>query len=149
MKTPFVTKNRFEPLSLSETFCTENDTDLIEDFNCSSNKQGPDSNPNKVVPSIGQATELNRESRSRHNSIQSQGQKVLKNSPQASIMDDKYELVLQVKNKNKEKLNNAKLDLTHQKWNSQNKEKFGFIPLGQLILSNTNKQIEEFVKKSN
>ena len=58
-------------------------------------------------------------------------------------MDDKYELALQVKNKSKEKLSDAKFDPTYQKWNSENKDKFGFIPLGPLIPPNTDKQIEE------
>ena len=40
-----VTKNRFKSLSPSETFCTKNDSDLIEDFNCSLDKQDPDTTP--------------------------------------------------------------------------------------------------------
>ena len=59
------------------------------------------------------------------------------------MVDDKYELALQVKNKNREKLYKAKSDLTYQKWNEQNKDKFGFIPLGPLIVPDTDKQIEK------
>ena len=58
-------------------------------------------------------------------------------------MDDKYDLALQVKNKNQEKLQKAKSDPTYQKWNEQNKDKFGFIPLCPLTLPDTDKQIEK------
>ena len=144
-----VIKNRFEPLSPSQTFCTENDTDLRERLQVSlKNKQGPDSTPNKVVSTIGQATAVNRESRSTLTVFKVK-YKILKKSPQASIMDDKYELALQVKNKNKENLNNAKSDPTHQKWNSQNKDKFGFIPLGPLILPYAKNKLKKVLIRLN
>ena len=49
---------------------------------------------------------------------------------------DKYELALQVKNKDRLQL--AKSDLTYQKWAEQNPDNFGFIPLGPLLLPKTN-----------
>ena len=63
--------------------------------------------------------------------------------PSCVVMDDKYELALQVKNKSKERLNNARTDPTYQKWNSQNEDIFGFIPLGPLILPNCDKKLEK------
>ena len=51
---------------------------------------------------------------------------------------DKYELALQVKKKNKDKIQLANSDLTFQKWAEQNPDKFGYIPLGPLLLPLTN-----------
>ena len=138
-----VTTNRFEPLVLNESSCTENDIDLARNFNCSSDKNNLDTYSNKVVLSTGQARALNRKKGSNNKSTQNQDKTPPKNLPEVPIMDDKYGLALQVKNKNKEKLNNAKTDPTYQKWNSQNDDKFGFIPLGPLILPTCDKQIKK------
>ena len=51
---------------------------------------------------------------------------------------DKYELALQVKKKNKDKIQLANLDPTFQKWAKQNPDNFGYIPLGPLLLPQTN-----------
>ena len=90
-----MTKNRFEPLPPSENFYTENDRDLMEELNCSSSKQESDSTETDIVPSTGHLPALNQETRSNHDSTH--GQKVPKNLLQSSIMDDKYDLALQLK----------------------------------------------------
>ena len=51
---------------------------------------------------------------------------------------DKYELALQVKKKNKDKMQLANSDPTFQKWAKQNPDNFGYIPLGPLLLPRTN-----------
>ena len=51
---------------------------------------------------------------------------------------DKYELALQVKKKNKDKIQLANSDPTFQKWAEQNPDNFGYIPLGPLLLPQTN-----------
>ena len=136
-----VTKNRFEPLSPTEKFCTDNDTDLMEEPHCSPSKQESDSTNTDSVFSNGRLLTLNPGTRPNHDSIQ--GENVSKTFPHATIMEDKYDLALQVKNRNNEKLKNARSEPTHQKWNSQNKDKFVFIPLGPLTVPDTDKQIEE------
>ena len=47
---------------------------------------------------------------------------------------DKYELALQVKKRNKDKIQLANSDPTFQKWAEQNPDNFGYIPLGSLLL---------------
>ena len=59
-------------------------------------------------------------------------QKHQKMCPPNIKVDDKYQLSLQVRNKNKEKMKQASADLTFQKWNSQNEDKVGFIILASL-----------------
>ena len=49
--------------------------------------------------------------------------------------EDKYDLGLQVKIQNKDKLKKATLDPTYKKWNEQTEDKFGFIPLSPVVLS--------------
>ena len=70
--------------------------------------------------------------------IQMADQKQLKLCPKNCPPEDKYELALAVKNKNKQKLQGASSGLTYQKWLDQNQQKFGFIPLGPLLLPTTN-----------
>ena len=60
------------------------------------------------------------------------------NVPQNYPPEDKYELALAVKNENKQKLQGASSDPTYQKWSDQNQQKFGFIPLGLLLLPKNN-----------
>ena len=67
-------------------------------------------------------------------------QKHQKMCPPNIEFDDKYQLSLQVQNKNKEKMKQASADLTFQKWNSQNEDKFGFIPLSALALPASDKR---------
>ena len=52
------------------------------------------------------------------------------------MTDDKFELALTVKNK--QKLQSASLDPTYQKWSKQYQQKVGFIPLSSLLLPKTN-----------
>ena len=77
-----------------------------------------------------------------HNStskmVQVADQKHGKMCPKNYPPEDKYELALTVKNKNKAKLQLASSDLTYQKWSDQNHQRFGFIPLGPLILPQNN-----------
>ena len=54
--------------------------------------------------------------------------------------DDKYRLALQIRNKNKEKMRQASADPTFKTWNNQNEEKFGFIPLGPLVVPKSDKK---------
>ena len=54
---------------------------------------------------------------------------------------DKYDLALQMKNKNKTKMEQAKGDPTFQLWNKQTESKFGYIPLGPLVLPESDKQV--------
>ena len=54
------------------------------------------------------------------------------------LPEDKYQLALAIKNKNKHKLQRASSDPTYQKWSDQNSPKFGFVPLGPLLLPNSN-----------
>ena len=65
-------------------------------------------------------------------------QKHGKMCPKNHPPEDKYELALAVKNKNKIRLQQASSDPTHQKWSKQNQQRFGFIPLSPLLLPNTN-----------
>ena len=51
---------------------------------------------------------------------------------------DKYELALQFKKKNKDKIQLANSDPTFQKWAEQNPDNFGYISLGPLLLPQTN-----------
>ena len=61
-------------------------------------------------------------------------QKQSKMCSENDTLDDKYDLALQTKNKNKTKLKQASEDPTFQLWDQQNEGKFGFIPLGPLVL---------------
>ena len=58
--------------------------------------------------------------------------------PRSYLPEDKYELALTVKYKNKQKLRSTLSDPTYQKWLDQNKQHFGFIPLGPLLLPKSN-----------
>ena len=60
--------------------------------------------------------------------------------PKISWPQDKYELVLEVKKKNKDKIQVATSDPTFQKWAEQNPDNFGYIPLGPLLLPQTDKK---------
>ena len=53
--------------------------------------------------------------------------------------DDKYDLALQTKNKNEIKMKQASEEPTFQQWDQQNGDKFGFIPLGSLVLPKSDK----------
>ena len=70
--------------------------------------------------------------------IQVADQKHGKICPKNYPPEDKYELAMAVKNKNKAKLQVASSDPTYQKWSDQNLQRFGFIPLGPLILPQKN-----------
>ena len=70
--------------------------------------------------------------------VQQADQKRGKMCPRNGVANDKYELALAVKNKNKQKLQSASSDPTYQKWSKQNEQKFGFIPLGPLLLPKSN-----------
>ena len=65
-------------------------------------------------------------------------QKPPKIGPKMIGPPDKYELALQVKKKNKDKIQLANSDPTFQKWVEQNPDNFGYIPLGPLLLQQTN-----------
>ena len=54
--------------------------------------------------------------------------------------DDKYRLALQMRNKNKERMRQANTDPTFKNWNNQNEDKFGFIPLGPLVVPKSDKK---------
>ena len=70
--------------------------------------------------------------------IQQADQKHVKMCPRNWVANDKYELALTVKNKNKQKLQSASSYPTYQKWSEQNQQKFGFIPPGSLLLPKSN-----------
>ena len=53
---------------------------------------------------------------------------------------DKYDLELRFKPKHWSKIHLAKANSTFQKWDNQIKGKFGFIPLGDLVLPNSDKK---------
>ena len=55
--------------------------------------------------------------------------------------EDKYDLELHTTNKNKMRIARAKQDYTYKLWSDQNPDKFGFIPLGPLVLPNTDRGI--------
>ena len=55
--------------------------------------------------------------------------------------EDKYDLELHTTNKNKMRIARAKHDYTYKLWADQNPDKFGFIPLGPLVLPNTDRGI--------
>ena len=59
------------------------------------------------------------------------------------VPDDKYDLALEVRNKNKQKIAMAKGNSTFEKWNQQNVEKFGFIPLNDLLIPQIDKSIDK------
>ena len=67
-------------------------------------------------------------------------QKHQKLGSKISLPQDKYELALQVKKKNKDKIQLANSDPTFQKWAEQNPDNFGYIPLGPLLLPKTDKK---------
>ena len=76
-----------------------------------------------------------------HNKLSNQGQncqKPQKMCPESTA--DKYNLGLQVKSHNKDRLWQARSDPTYIKWNEQTTDKFGFIPLGPLELPVTDKR---------
>ena len=56
------------------------------------------------------------------------------------IVQDKYDLSLQVKMHNKLRLEQAKSDPTYIKWREQTDDKFGFIPLGPLVIPTSDKR---------
>ena len=56
--------------------------------------------------------------------------RIVKNMPKNDVLDNKYDLALQTKNKNKIKMKQTSEDPTFQQWDQQNESKFGFIPLG-------------------
>ena len=67
-------------------------------------------------------------------------QKTSKISPSPSQnIDDKYDLELQKTNKNKVRISKANHDPTYQQWAHQNPDRFGFIPLGPLLLPSMDK----------
>ena len=68
------------------------------------------------------------------NNDSSANQKPGKFCPGGYLPEDKYQLALAVKNKNKQRLQRAISDPTHQKWLDQNAQKFGFVPLGPLLI---------------
>ena len=59
-----------------------------------------------------------------------------------SAPDDKYDLALQTKNKNKIKMQQAKGDPTFDLWSQQTEEKFGYIPLGPLLLPTSDNKVK-------
>ena len=54
--------------------------------------------------------------------------------------DDKYNLGLQVKVHNKQRIQEARSDPTYKKWDEQTDDKFGFISLGPLVIPNSDKR---------
>ena len=70
--------------------------------------------------------------------IQVADQNHVKMCPKNYPPEDKYELALAVKNKNKARLQDASSDPTYQKWSDQNQQRFGFIPFGPLLLPKNN-----------
>ena len=57
--------------------------------------------------------------------------------------DDKYDLALQTKNKNKIKMQQAKEDPTFDLWDQQTEGKFGYIPLGPLAFPKSDKKLNK------
>ena len=55
--------------------------------------------------------------------------------------EDEYDLELHITNKNKMRIAQAKHDPTYKQWEDQNSDRFGFIPLGPLLLPKTDKGI--------
>ena len=68
------------------------------------------------------------------NNDSSTNQKPGKSCPGGYLPEDKYQLALAIKNRNKQRLQKAISDPTHQKWLDQNTQKFGFVPLGPLLI---------------
>ena len=54
--------------------------------------------------------------------------------------EEKYDLGLQVKSHNKQRLEQARSDPTYKKWSEQTDDKFGFIPLGLLVIPTSDKR---------
>ena len=77
------TKHRFEPLAPIESSCTENGLDLIEDFNCSSDKHSLDTSLD-TWGHIGQAGLLNRKVGPNNKRSPYQDDKTTKNFPSGS-----------------------------------------------------------------
>ena len=109
--------------------CQENDTQLVRASKGStkittrrSNTNNHEGNQNKV------------------NNIETGSQKTSKMCPNDLGTDDKYRLALQMRNKNKEKMRQANTDPTFKTWNNQNEDKFGFIPLGPLVVPKSDKK---------
>ena len=74
-------------------------------------------------------------------SSQKEGQNCQKPSKLCPEMpEDKYDLGLQVKSHNKDRLNQARSDPTYKKWSEQTDDKFGFIPLGPLVIPTSDKR---------
>ena len=68
--------------------------------------------------------------------------KVSKIHPETNLQgEDKYDLELHTTNKNKMRIARAKHDPTYNLWSKQTPDKFGFIPLGPLILPSTDRGI--------
>ena len=136
--------NRFSPLV------------LYEDQNISVNnpKVQMDHSPKIKQPKLAKLAEKSDTNPNRNNSVQSssighnqrqhmsnQGQHCQKQGKMCpDSTEDKYDLGLQVKPHNKDRLHQARSDPTYIKWNEQNADKFGFIPLGPLVLPVTDKR---------
>ena len=71
------------------------------------------------------------------NREQGKCQKTLEIGSKVNWPQDKYELALQVKKRNRDKIQLANSDLAFQKWAEENPDNFGYIPLGPLLLPQT------------
>ena len=95
-----------------------------------------------IKPSISPVPKVWQKIRQNHSEhIDENGQKHPKLCSENNSPQDKYDLVLQTKNKNKIKMQQAKGDSTFDLWSQQTEEKFGYIPLGSLVLSTSDNRI--------
>ena len=90
--------------------------------------------------------------------LHSKGERAVKNAVTLIETDEKYDLELRFKPRHRQHISEAKSNSTFQSWDSQTRDKYGFIPLGDLIVPEKNyknkaipnmKVLHETVKKSN
>ena len=142
------TKNRFQPLDpLVDS--PENDITMainpVANQSCKTEtylktQSTTDKAPNK--PIIGRESIKCQKTRQNHSkNIGDKCQKPQKLCSESNPPDDKYDLALQMKSKNKTKMEQAKGDPTFKLWNQQTEGKFGYIPLGPLVLPESDKKV--------
>ena len=143
------TKNRFALLAPSTETQGDNNTDCpsVENYHISGTGcQGND------TQSVGASKGIEKITKRRPNSNNHKGDKNKSNNMEAENpktpkmcsndlgTDDKYRLALQIRNKNKERMRQANTDPTFRNWSKQNEDKFGFIPLGPLVIPKSDKR---------
>ena len=141
-----ITKNKFRLLAPSVEGQENTDDTIIESRLESSLKNMKNIQSQHIVTKVPNKPVTGRASQACKQTYHSKhiGEDCQKHAKMCSVndtLDDKYNLALQTKNKNKIKLKQASEDPTFQLWDQQNESKFGFRPLGPLVLPQSDNKI--------